>query len=85
MSDLKRDGAFDEIETAPKDGTLVIGRDAAGEMFLMRWRSQERILAEDGPDDQKAPYWALWHADTPARPVQWAPTRLEMNEVLDWA
>ena len=85
MDDLQQDGPFQPIATAPLDGSLIIGRDASGDIFLARWRSTARILHEDGPDDQKAAQWARWHSDTPVRPIEWAPTRLKIEDVLDRA
>jgi hypothetical protein len=58
MDDLRQVGNFSDLANAPRDGRLVIGRDVDGELYLMRWRSRELILKEDGPDDQRPAYWA---------------------------
>lgn len=82
--DLEQDGPFRSIDSAPKDGSLVVGRLYSGECRLMRWRSRKRVLEEDGPDDQREfPYWAQWHTDKEIDPVEWAPTRLRLQDVLD--
>jgi len=82
--DLQQNGDFRSLDSAPKDGTLVIGRMSDGECQLMRWRSRARTVEEDGPDDQSEyPYWARWHTDKELHPVEWAPTRLEVEDVLD--
>jgi hypothetical protein len=85
MRDLRREGDFTGLDTAPMNGQLVIGREASGEEFLMRWRSRDRVLKEDGPDDQAPGYWARWHSDSEVVPVEWAHTSLKMDDVLDWA
>lgn len=85
MDAMEQDGPFKPIGSAPQDGRLLIGRLADGETHLMRWRSKPRIVEEDGPEEQREhPYWARWHTDNPIEPVEWAPTRLTMEDVLDW-
>ncbi|MCX5516761.1 hypothetical protein C3941_17980 [Kaistia algarum] len=84
QDDLQQEGAFRSLGDAPADGMLVVGRLANGERHLMRWRSPAIILKEDGPDDQREPYWARWHTDKAIHPVEWAPTRLTIEDVLDW-
>lgn len=83
MDDLRQVGSFSDLSNAPRDGRLVIGRDADGEMWLMRWRSRDLILKEDGPDDQRPAYWARWHSDETIGPVEWAATELRMEDVMD--
>jgi hypothetical protein len=85
MRDLRRQGDFAQMGSAPTNGQFVVGRDASGREFLMRWRSRELILKEDGPDDQKPAYWARWHSDVAVEPVHWAHTDLSLEDVLDWA
>jgi len=85
MKDLRKAGAFAAMAEAPQDGSLLIGRDAAGDEFLMRWRTEATILKEDGPDDQRPPYWARWHSDRRVAPVEWAPTLLTPEDVMHWA
>ena len=82
--DLGQNGAFRSIDTAPKDGSLVIGREADGGRHLMRWRTRADMVEEDGPDDQgEHAYWARWRTDTGLDPVEWAPTTLTEDEALD--
>lgn len=82
-NDLGRAGPFQPIDTAPKDGSLVIGRQSDGACHLMRWRSKTRMVEEDGPDDQgQMPYWARWRTDTGLDPVEWAPTNLDPEDTL---
>lgn len=50
----------------------------------MRWRPADRILKEDGPEDQRPAYWARWHSDREVSPVEWAPMDLSIEDVLDW-
>lgn len=84
--DLGRSGPFQPIDTAPKDGRLIIGREAGGTCHLMRWRTVRRMVEEDGPDDQGShPYWARWRTDTGIEPVEWAPTERAVEETLDRA
>src|SRR5690242_13455268 len=82
--DLGQLGPFQPMDTAPRDGTLVIGREEDGACHLMRWRSKARMLEEDGAEDQgTAPYWARWRTDTGLKPVEWAPTELTPETALD--
>lgn len=84
--DLEQDGPFQPIDSAPKDGRLIIGREGNGDAHLMRWRTKTAMVEEDGPDDQgEHPYWARWRTDTGLDPVEWAPTRLTKDETLDRA
>jgi hypothetical protein len=85
MTDMRRLGDFSGMDTAPADGQLVIGRSGNGEEYLMRWRSPERILKEDGPDDQKPAHWARWHSGVKVEPKEWALTELTLDDVQDWA
>ena len=87
MSDdnFGRSGPFQPIDSAPKDGSLIIGREGDGSLNLMRWRSKARMVEEDGPDDQgPAPYWSRWKTDTGLKPAEWAPTSLTEEDALDW-
>lgn len=84
--DLGQEGPFQSIDSAPKDGRLIIGREGSGDAHLMRWRTKDDMLAEDGPEDQgEHAYWARWRTDTGLDPVEWAPTRLTKDETLDRA
>ncbi len=63
---------------APKDGSIFVARDGAGDVAFIRWRTHPEI--EDEIDD---PYWARLNTDEMFAPVAWVPTTWTIDEIWD--
>ena len=67
-------GWSDDILTAPRDGSIIIGRDEYGIVFTCRWYSREEIAEWNGSDDPNS--WdGAWYenddADDEVCPIAW--------------
>lgn len=67
--------AVHTMADAPRDGSPFIGRDADGEIAIIRWRMEPDL--EEGD-----PYWARWDTDETFEPVAWVPTRRTIDDLL---
>lgn len=63
--------------TAPRDGTAIVGRDAAGRCDLIRWRTGADL--EEGGE----PYWARYDTDEEFEFAAWIPLPLSDAEILE--
>lgn len=62
--------------TAPVDGTPIVGRNAAGETELIRWRMGTDL------EDCDEPYWARYATDEPFDFIEWIPSPLSVEQIL---
>lgn len=57
------------MDTAPRDSTVIVGRDRSGQIAHIRWRTHPDL--DDRIDD---PYWARMDSDELFDPIVWVPT-----------
>lgn len=61
---------------APRDGTPIVARNAAGDIHLIRWRTGADI------DEGSEPYWAMYETDEQFDFVDWIPSPLSSDDIL---
>lgn len=61
---------------ALRDGTPIVAKDYDGEVHLVRWRTGADL--EEGEE----PYWAAYDTDEPFDFVEWIPSPLTVDEIL---
>ena len=65
------------MDDAPRDGTTIRGRDAAGNVFLCRWYSKEEVAEDENIDQAHCdPFWVDFDdVDTSHDPIRWQPAK----------
>jgi hypothetical protein len=58
------------IDSAPRDGTYIRGRDAEGNIFLCRWYTRQEI-AEFFADDDVEGYDSGWYQHDDSEEEEW--------------
>lgn len=75
--DFRRAKVVNLAAAAPKDGTPIAARNVDGETYLIRWRTGADLEESDEP------YWARYDTDEPFDFVDWIPSPLTIDRLLD--
>ncbi|MDI6025614.1 hypothetical protein QBK99_05275 [Corticibacterium sp. UT-5YL-CI-8] len=67
---------YRSLDSAPRDGTPIIGRNLDRAEALVRWRIYPDL--ERG----ESPYWALFSSDEAFNPIEWRPSDLTTDEIM---